>query len=70
MSCCSPWGVEKAEVGLDPWMVRKRLSLSFRDLISEAGNGIFCGSTGKGWLSSELVSECAKSLLTNALELP
>lgn len=53
-------GVEVVEDGFEP--VRERNRLSFLDLISEAGRGMFCGATvsGRGWLRSDGVSDASK----------
>lgn len=48
MSWWGPCGVDEAEAGFEPWIVKKRLSRSFRDLTSDAGSGMFCGCIGRG----------------------
>ena len=52
-----PGRVEALDSRLEPWMVNKQVSRSLRDLISEAGRGMFCGWMGSGWLSREWVRE-------------
>jgi len=53
-------GVEIGEDGFEP--VKERNRLSFLDLISEAGRGMFGGAivSGRGWLRSEGVSDASK----------